>query len=263
MRRTPVPARLRNPVLTPLRNPVRAPLRSPVVARLRTPFVALLAALITAATVLLGAGSAEAAGYRYWSFWEGNGKNWEYATQGPSLLRPDDGAVQGFRFAVSEDSGDAAQPRRAPAFGAICADTPAKDGQKRVALVIDPGTAADAPDGEKPPAPRTACARVAPDATSAEALAAVAKPLRYDSSAMLCAISGYPKSGCGEQVSGEDGSAKPSAPSEPGDTSETADASKTAQDDGDGGGPSVGLLVGIGAVVLLGVAAVVQARRRR
>ncbi|MDG9685016.1 SCO2322 family protein [Streptomyces sp. DH18] len=224
---------------------------------MRNPLVALLAALVAASAVLLGAGSAEAAGYRYWSFWDGNGKNWEYATQGPSLLRPDDGAVQGFRFAVSEDSGDAAQPRRAPDFGAICADTPAKDGQKRVALVIDPGTAADAPDGEKPPAPRTACARVAPDASSAEALASVAKPLRYDSSAMLCAISGYPKSGCGEQVSGEDGSAKP--------TPSITASGRTADeaDDDSGGGPSVGLLVGIGAVLLLGIAAVVQARRRR
>lgn len=126
--------------------------------------------------------------------------------------------------------------------------------------MIDPGTAADAPDGEKPPAPRTACAQVAPDASSAEALAAVAKPLRYDSSAMLCAISGYPKSGCGEQVSGEDGSAKPT----PSTTASGRTADEADDDSGDGGGgPSVGLLVGIGAVLLLGVAAVVQARRRR
>ncbi|MEU2797321.1 SCO2322 family protein [Streptomyces sp. NPDC007117] len=227
-------------------------------ARLRVPLVSLLAALVAASGLLLGAGSAQAAGYRYWSFWEGNGKNWEYATQGPSLLRPDDGTVQGFRFAVSEDSGDADQPRRAPDFGAICADTPAEDGKKRVALVIDPGTSTDAPDGEKPPALRTACARVAPDASSAEALAAVAKPLRYDDSALLCAISGYPQSGCGEQVSGDGGSAKPSAPAETADDQETG-----AEGDGDGGGPSVGLLVGIGAVLLLGIAAVVQARRRR
>lgn len=131
--------------------------------------------------------------------------------------------------------------------------------------MIDPGTAADAPDGEEPPALRTACAQVAPDASSAEALASVAKPLRYDSSAMICAISGYPRSGCGEQVSGDggkkDGSGEPSAP---------AASSAPAADDGDGvddgdggGGPSAGLLVGIGAVLLLGVAAVFQARRRR
>ncbi|WP_372505152.1 SCO2322 family protein [Streptomyces parvus] len=234
-------------------NPARA------AARLRVPLVSLLAALVAASAVLLGAGSAQAAGYRYWSFWEGNGKNWEYATQGPSLLRPDDGTVQGFRFAVSEDSGDADQPRRAPDFGAICADTPAEDGKKRVALVIDPGTTTDAPDGEKPPALRTACAQVAPDASSAEALAAVAKPLRYDDSAMLCAISGYPKTGCGEQVSGDSGSAKPSEP-----TRTAEESGEDADEEGDGGGgPSVGLLVGIGAVLLLGIAAVVQARRRR
>ncbi|WNF26793.1 SCO2322 family protein [Streptomyces sp. C11-1] len=232
--------------------------RTPALAHLRAPVVALLTALVAASAVLLGAGSAEAAGYRYWSFWEGNGKNWEYATQGPAVLRPDDGTVQGFRFAVSEDSGDADQPRRAPDFGAICADTPAEDGSKRIALVIDPGTAADAPDGEKPPALRTACAQVAPDASSADALASVAKPLRYDSSAMLCAISGYPKSGCGEQVSG-DGSGKSSGPSR------TAEEAEGADEGGDGGsgGPSVGLLVGIGAVLLLGIAAVIQARRRR
>ncbi|MFJ2023433.1 SCO2322 family protein [Streptomyces sp. NPDC087897] len=227
-------------------------------ARLRAPLVALLAALAAASAVLLGgAGSAEAAGYRYWSFWQGNGETWEYATQGPSLLRPDDGAVQGFRFAVSEDSGDAAQPRRAPDFGAICAGTPAKDGAKRVALVIDAGTAADAPGGEKPPAPRTACAQVPPDASSAEALAAVAKPLRYDSSAMLCAISGYPRTGCGEQVSGDTSAAEPSG------TAKTAgDRGKDEGVEG-GDGPSAGLLVGVAAVLLLGVAAVVQARRRR
>ncbi|MFH9610513.1 SCO2322 family protein [Streptomyces sp. NPDC017448] len=235
------------------------PAAAAVPARLRSPLVVLLAALVAASAVLLGgAGSAEAAGYRYWSFWQGNGENWEYATQGPALLRPDDGSVQGFRFAVSEDAGEAAQPRRAPDFGAVCAGTPAKDGAKRVALVIDPGTAADAPGGEEPPAPRAACAQVAPDASSAEALAAVAKPLRYDGSAMLCAISGYPKAGCGEQVSGDAGSAKPSAPAG------AASPVKTTGEGGDAdGGPSAGLLVGLGAILLLGVAAVVQARRRR
>ncbi|MFD8466962.1 SCO2322 family protein [Streptomyces cyaneofuscatus] len=233
-------------------------------APLRAPVVALLAILLAASGVLLGAGGAQAAGYRYWSFWEGDGKSWAYATQGPSLVRPDDGTVQGFRFAVSEDSADADRPRHVPDFGAICADTPAKGGAKRVALVIDPGTAEDAPAGEKPPALRTACAQVAPDASSAEALASVAKPLRYDSSAMICAISGYPKSGCGEQVSGDgskkdgsgkDGSGKPSAPE--------ASSAPAADDGGSGGGPSAGLLLGIGAVLLLGVAAVFQARRRR
>ncbi|MFD0337970.1 SCO2322 family protein [Streptomyces sp. NPDC127117] len=217
-----------------------------------------LLVVLGAVLAVLGAGPAQAAGYRYWSFWEGSGSGWTYATQGPSLVRPDDGAVQGFRFSVSEDSQDSAKPRRAPEFTEICADTPAKDGTKRIALVIDPGTAADAPAGETPPAPRTACARVKPDASAAEALASVAKPLRYNSDAMLCAITGYPGSGCGEQVSGDgNGTPAASAPASP------AGSAASSASGGSGGGPSAGVLVGVGAVLLLGIAAVVQARRRR
>ena len=219
-----------------------------------------LLVVLGAVLAVFGTGTARAAGYRYWSFWEGSGNGWAYATQGPSLVRPDDGSVQGFRFAVSADSQDAAKPRRSPDFAGICAHTPAEDGSKRVALVIDPGTAVDAPGGATPPALRTACARVPKDASSADALASVAKPLRYGSDALLCAISGYPASGCGEQVTGN------------GDAggSRTADASAptssgvTAGGDGsDGGGPSAGVLVGVAAVLLLGIAAVAQARRRR
>ncbi|WP_033822490.1 SCO2322 family protein, partial [Kitasatospora sp. MBT63] len=116
-------------------------------------------------------------------------------------------------------------------------------GRKRVAVVLDFGTAADSPPGaldagQSPPAPRTACASVPSGATSAEVLAAVAPPLRYDSAGLLCAIAGYPRAGCGEPV---------------------AATSKSS----DGGGPSVGLIAGAALVLLLGAGAVVQARRRR
>ncbi|GHE80099.1 SCO2322 family protein [Streptomyces werraensis] len=204
-----------------------------------------------------GAGQAHAAGYRYWSFWERDGSAWTYATVGPSLARPADGDVQGFRFSVSEDSGDAAKPRGAAGFDTICARTPAKDGTKRVALVIDFGTPADAPSGEKPPAGRTACAQVAEDATTAEALASVAEPLRYDSNALLCAIAGYPAKGCGEQVAT---GGKESSPAESAETAGTAEEA-SAQDDG-GSGPSVGLIAGAAVVAVLGAAAVWQVRRR-
>lgn len=223
----------------------------------RTGRATALLVVLGAVLAVLGAGPAQAAGYRYWSFWEGSGSGWTYATQGLSLVRPDDGTVQGFRFSVSEDSQDSAKPRRAPAFTKICADTPAEDGTKRIALVIDPGTTADAPAGETPPALRTACARVDPDASAAEALASVAKPLRYSSDAMLCAITGYPVSGCGEQVSG-DGHGTPAA-----SASASPAGSAAATGSGGSGGPSAGVLVGVGAVLLLGIAAVVQARRRR
>ncbi|MEV5100069.1 SCO2322 family protein [Streptomyces rochei] len=207
--------------------------------------------LVLAVFALIGtAGQAQAAGYRYWSFWDRDGGTWVYATQGPSLARPSDGDVQGFRFAVSADSQDAARPRGAADFASICAKTPAKEGTKRVALVLDFGTASDAPSGETPPAARTACAQVSPDATTADALAAVADPLRYDNSALLCAIAGYPKAGCGEQVAEQDPTATPTQRPAAGD----------ANDDD---GPSVGLYAGIAVVAALAGAATWQARRRR
>ena len=206
-----------------------------------------LAVLLAALVLTAGAAqAAQATGYRYWSFWDRDGGSWSYASLGPSLSRPDDGDVQGFRFAVSEDSQDATRPRGAAEFAVICARTPARDGKKRVALVLDFGTAADAPSGERPPARRTVCARVAPDATTADALAAVAGPLRYDSNALLCAIDGYPRKGCGEQVA----------------SGFSPEATNTSSDDS-AGGASVGLVAGAAAVVVLGGAAIWQARRRR
>ncbi|MHB9862233.1 SCO2322 family protein [Streptomyces sp. YIM S03343] len=224
--------------------------RSP--ARATVTFV--LALLLSAA----GAGqAAHATGYRYWSFWEreggqgGQGGHWVYATQGPATARPSDGAVEGFRFAVSAASSDASRPRGSAEFKDICADTPARGGTKRVALVIDFGTPSDAPAGETPPtARRTACARVSSDATTADALAAVAKPLRYDTNALLCAISGYPQHGCGEQVDGRSSKA-------------TSAAGTDGGKHGNSSTPSLGVLAGAAAVALLGAAAVRQSRRRR
>ncbi|MEU0003562.1 SCO2322 family protein [Streptomyces sp. NPDC006314] len=207
---------------------------------------AAFALLLTAFLLLHAATRAHATGYRYWSFWEHTGGHWTYATQGPSTVRPDDGAVQGFRFAVSADSADARRPRGTADFTTICADTAAKPDTKRVALVLDFGTPADAPSGETPPARRTVCARVPADATTAEALATVAKPLRYDTNALLCAISGYPEKGCGEQVAAGGGAGK---------------GNKESEESGDG--PSLGLPIGAGVVAVLAGAAVWQARRRR
>ncbi|WP_328881999.1 SCO2322 family protein [Streptomyces sp. NBC_00299] len=231
---------------------------------IRRALILLLAALVLVTGAAQGA---QATGYRYWSFWDRDGDKWTYATQGPSTARPSDGDVQGFRFAVSEDSKDAAQPRGAAVFAVICARTPAQDGKKRVALVIDFGTTADAPSGETPPARRTVCARVAPDATTAEALATVAKPLRYGTDALLCAIGGYPEQGCGEQVAGGDTSttASPKSPSEESSSaqSSSAESSSAEKKDASDDGPSLGLVAGIAVVAVLGAAAVWQARRRR
>ncbi|ULR50288.1 SCO2322 family protein [Streptomyces deccanensis] len=231
-------------------------------------WVAVPAAFLSGLLLVLGGSTqAHAAAYRYWSFWERDGSAWAYATQGPSTARPTDGAVQGFRFAVSRDSADAIQPRGAADFGSVCGNTAARAGEKRVALVIDFGTAADAPEGETPPAARTACARVPDDATTAEALASVAKPLRYDTNALLCAIGGYPGKGCGEAVdsdAGADvGSGANSGAGSDSDGRADAPSSTAGAAPEDGQGPSVGLFVGAGVVAVLAAAAVWRARRRR
>ncbi|MDJ0347026.1 SCO2322 family protein [Streptomyces sp. H10-C2] len=224
--------------------------------RLRALAVLLTLGAFLAVTAL----PAQAAAYRYWSFWQrsASGDTWTYAQTGPALDRPGDGAVEGWRFAASAEAQDASKPRDVPgatSFAAICAGTPAEAGSKRVALVLDFGTAADAGGGQTPPAPRTACARVPGDATGADALAAVAKPLRYNSSGMVCAVAGYPRTGCGEPVSSDTGTkTKTPAPQASGDAGASG---------GSGGSTSLGVFAGIAAVLALGGAAVWQARRRR
>ncbi|UQA98010.1 SCO2322 family protein [Streptomyces halobius] len=218
---------------------------------------------------------AQAQKYRYWSFWtgksgdSGGGKgagSWAYAAEGPGTLRPADGTVEGFRFAVSADSASDGRPRATADFDAICHDTPATDGTKRLGVVIDFGTAADAPGGETPPKARTACAQVPEDASAGEALAQVARPLRYGSNALLCGIAGYPKAGCADEVSGT-GGASSSSDASPRSGKPTAEArgdgGSDDRADGADGGPSAGVFGGIAAVVVLGAAAVWQARRRR
>ncbi|WP_411105811.1 SCO2322 family protein [Streptomyces sp. cmx-4-9] len=220
--------------------------------RRRLPAAALVLGL---ALALPAAAPALAAGYRYWSFWDGAGGGWAYATQGPSTARPADGSVQGFRFAVSKDAAaEAAKPRTAADFEAVCGGTAPVAGRKRVALVIDFGVSGDAPEGDAPPqeAPRTACARIAPDATTAEALAEAAKPLRYNEAALLCAIAGYPAQGCGEQVAAPAATPATTGP----------DSGGPGGGPGGGGGPSAGLLAGIAAVAALAGATLWQSRRR-
>ncbi|WP_372441105.1 SCO2322 family protein [Actinacidiphila acididurans] len=216
----------------------------------RQPRHLLLALTAALAFLLLGtAAPAYATGYRYWSYWltATNGANgWTYAQTGPATHVPRDGDLEGWRFAVSRDAADqAAKPRGSWTFAAICGQTPAAAGHKRIALVIDPGTAADATGGEHVPAPRTACASVSGDASSADALAAVARPLRYDSAGILCAIGGYPAAGCGEQVATGSGSGGDSGGTRPHH------------------GPEIGWFAAAGAIAVIGWAARWQSRRRR
>ncbi|NJP66096.1 SCO2322 family protein [Streptomyces spiramenti] len=216
----------------------------------------------------------EPTGYRYWSFWlrdaddgpdDGNDAGrgttngaWRYATEGPGTLRPSDGALLGFRFGIGTGAGGAEQPRGGHTFESVCDVATAGEDERRVALVLDFGTRAEAPAGEEPPEPTTACAVVADGATAAEALAATADPLRYDRSGLLCAVRGYPERGCGEQAS----VAPEDSPDSDGggDNGSEDGGSAGTGDDGLAGG--LGLWIGIAAVAVLAVAAWGRGRRR-
>ena len=220
-------------------------------------------AVLSTLVVLLGTASApavaESSGYRYWSFWtQSDQDEWRYASQGPTALRPSDGKVVGFRFTVSESAqgaSDGNKPRGQADFTKICSDTEPEPDRKRVAVVIDPGTENDAPADETPPRPKTVCAQLEKDGSAADALAQTAPPLRYDSSGLLCAIAGYPNSGCGERTSNDNG-----GPS--GEREQGGDADDTAGGDSDGSA-TIPLVAGLTVVALLAAGAVWQTRRRR
>jgi len=166
--------------------------------------LALLLALLGAAligSVAVPAPAQAADGYRYWMYWDAKADPpWIYATVMADANIPPDGTVDGWRFGVAGESPESARtPRMQPEFEAICAGTPAAPaGQKRIALVVDYGVAADAVGGATPPEPRVACVTVPEQATSGQVLAASAQ-LRVEDG-LVCAIDGYPATGCGDAV---------------------------------------------------------------
>ncbi|MEP7331986.1 MAG: SCO2322 family protein [Terracoccus sp.] len=163
----------------------------------RGPWRIALALLLAAAFAALTVAPAQAAAYRYWGFYQQTDAKWVFAQKGPDQTTPKDGSVEGWRFAVGDES-SSRLPRATVTFEQVCAATPAQDGNKRVALVVDFGRVADSADGATPPDPKAVCAVVPTDSTSTDVLRA-AGDLRMDKG-LLCAIAGYPAAGCGEEV---------------------------------------------------------------
>jgi hypothetical protein len=158
----------------------------------------LLVSVLAALFLSLLSGPAQAASYRYWGYYTWTDGAWAFATKGPDQTAPADGAVEGWRFAITAESGAPRVPRADGDFDAICTSTEPAAGKKRVAVVIDGGTTDDAPEGATPPDPRGACALVNESASGAEVLAAVATA-RVEKG-LVCAIDAYPAQGCGDPV---------------------------------------------------------------
>ena len=235
-------------------------------------FCATLLAVLSGIALATPASAEE--GYRYWNYFHLKNGEWTFATTGPSGYTPKDGAVEGYRFGATPASDTDGLPPRADLtevnFETVCAGTEAGSGEKRVAVVIDYGTEADAEDSA-PPEPRADCAVVPADANGMQVLQSVVD-VRVEND-FACALDGYPASGCGAPVknvepAGEEAPvefALPAAaeqPAEQPDEAATDDAAAVVETEDESGFPWAVLVIGlIAAAVALG--AVVIGKRSR
>ncbi|MDP9443672.1 MAG: SCO2322 family protein [Actinomycetota bacterium] len=226
--------------------------------------VAILAALIA-----VPAPAKAADGFQYWGYYHLRDGEWQFATKGANAITPKDGAVEGYRFAISTVD-QARPPRVETTFDEICGGTDAAAGQKRIGIVLDYGTADEAPQGRRLPEsrPQGHCAVVPERFSTQQALESVADLRIQDG--LICAIDGFPVTGCGEEVTDVEIPAQ--EPTLALQVADHADESSSAAGDGsagDGAAAATGgsvpwSLVAVAVVlVVLAAAAVLLARRRR
>ena len=217
---------------------------------------AVILILVTLAGVAVAA-PAQAAAFRYWGYFHLAKGAWAFAQTGPAEAVPADGMVEGWRFAVADET-SVRTPRATPTFEALCAGTAIKAGSKRVGLVIDYGRPADAADGKAPPASRATCVTVPVKATGSAVLVAAGATLRLDR-VLTCAIDGWPATGCGESVSPVPAAAaaKDTKITIEAPAASAASAAKTSADGGSSSsrGLVLGSLAALAAVAGLGFAA--------
>jgi hypothetical protein len=156
---------------------------------------------------LVAAPAAEATTYRYWTYWSGERPGtsaaWTFSSRGPASDVVKDGTVVGWRFAVTSQAGTT-KPRASAGLAALCPDLadPVPD-RTRVALVVDYGTASDAPPGQQPPLTdrvRVECLTVAGSrVTGATVLDAAGIAVRTENG-LLCALDSYPRGECAPVV---------------------------------------------------------------
>jgi hypothetical protein len=246
---------------------------------------ALVLAVLAAVLLSLStAGPAQAATYQYWGYYQLAAGTWTFVQRGPAQTDPADGSIEGWRWAVTEESGTPPRtPRVVPSFEQLCGTDAAPSGSKRVGVVVDYGRAVDGDGTTEPPEPVGACAVVPTAATGADVLAAVAS-VRTGDAGLVCGVNDYPASGCGGAVTSltdEQQAADTSVTLAAANAVESAPASSPTPGAGplvptetagpvvspvatSGTGSGVPVVVWVGLVVLLlGVAALVWTGRQR
>ncbi len=243
------------------------PTSSPTWAR------ALLAVVLAVTTLLAAAPTARAeSAYRYWAYFTAESGAWAPAMTGPADVVPEDGSVQAMRFAVH--GSEARPPRTAPDFDSVCAGVEPSAEGPRVAVLVDPGTAEDAPDGGTGPAvPTATCVVAAEGDTALDVLGAVAE-LR-DEGGLICALDGYPATGCGDPAPAADVTTDAEvafevqppvgapAPSQPGEGPTTGTDGSPAEDSAGTGTGLITLAAVVGGLVVITAGALLARRNRR
>lgn len=158
---------------------------------------ALLAVAIGVAGLVLGPATPSSATtyYDYWGYWHKppGATAWQYSKVGASGYYLQKGTqVEGWRYAIGTASPNDPKPRPTTVmYDDYCKDTGAT---YEVLLVVDYGTQSGAPAG-----PVYSCYGFD---TQPSGYAVLTKEHRErDSNGLICAIDGYPKSGCGDVVS--------------------------------------------------------------
>jgi hypothetical protein len=161
------------------------------------------AILILAFASLFFPPSANAAekGWRYWGYYQAapGAKAWTAAMTGPTVDIKD-GAVEGWSFVFSADDIPSIAPSVKPDFQAICGKTKADKDTKRIALVIDFGSKAYAPKGEKIQKTFTTCVQTAKESQGIDVLGMAVK-VRSNKSGLICGLNGYPAKECPVEIS--------------------------------------------------------------
>jgi hypothetical protein len=86
-----------------------------------------------------------------------------------------DGAVEGWSFVFSSDDVPSVAPKVKPSFKSICAGIKPDPDTKRIALVVEFGSSAWAPKGEKVAKTITRCVRTAIESQGIDVLGQVVK----------------------------------------------------------------------------------------
>lgn len=156
------------------------------------------AVLITALSTPVS--SAAEKGYRYWGYYQAaaNTTQWKAAMTGPTVDIAD-GSVEGWVFTFSSNDIPSTPPSVKPRFATICGKTKPEKDFKRIALVIDFGSPAISPKGEKIRSTITRCVVTAEESQGIDVLEQEIK-VRSDKSGLVCGFNGYPARECGVEI---------------------------------------------------------------